>query len=84
MTNRNFQFGWVGTPSLANSIAMEALPIPSVIILNSTSFQHHIPDDAPEYLTPEAVEMFLESVSMGTARVSLIKFFLNVIAKIIF
>jgi thioredoxin domain-containing protein 10 len=65
-----FQFGWVGTPDLAHSIAMENLPTPYVIVVNTTTNEHHIPDDEPLQLTPEAMDLFLESVYNQSAVVS--------------
>lgn len=57
-----FQFGWVGSPELANSIAMSVLPLPYLLVVNSTTNHHHIPEDDPSQLTPEAVTIFLEQV----------------------
>ncbi|XP_075225053.1 thioredoxin-related transmembrane protein 3 [Lycorma delicatula] len=60
--HRWFQFGWVGSPELANSIAMTELPLPYLLVLNSTTNHHHLPDDEPHRLTPDAVQLFLESI----------------------
>ncbi|KAJ0178239.1 hypothetical protein K1T71_006062 [Dendrolimus kikuchii] len=57
-----FQFGWMGTPELANSIAMSELTVPHLLVLNSTTSHHHIPDDDPVLMTPEAVSMFLDQI----------------------
>ena len=43
----HFQFGWTGVPDLANSIAMENLDIPSLLVINTTSFHHHLPVKLP-------------------------------------
>lgn len=67
---RTFQFGWIGSPDLANSIAMMRVPLPYLIVLNSTTGHHHVPDDEPHQLTPEAITIFLESVQNQSARVS--------------
>lgn len=61
-----FQFGWVGNPELAHSIAMDTLPTPHLIVLNSTTNEHHIPDDDPIQMTVEAVQIFLEHVQNQT------------------
>ena len=61
-----FQFGWTGTPELANSVAMETLSIPHLLVVNATSYQHHLPDDDPTQLTEEAIAIFLDGVSEGT------------------
>lgn len=60
--HKNFQFGWVGSPDLANSIAMTHLPLPYLLVLNSTTNHHHIPEDEPGQLTAEAVDLFLEQI----------------------
>ncbi|KAF5303971.1 hypothetical protein FQA39_LY01756 [Lamprigera yunnana] len=60
--HKNFQFGWVGSPELANSIAMTVLPLPYLLVLNSTTNHHHIPEDEPAQLTLEAVDIFLEQI----------------------
>ncbi|KAG7167206.1 disulfide-isomerase TMX3-like [Homarus americanus] len=65
--HKHFQFGWTGTPDLANSIAMERLPLPSLLVVNSTTMQHHLPEDPAQHLTPAAVEMFLDSIIAETA-----------------
>lgn len=57
-----FQFGWMGTPELANSIAMSELTVPNLLVLNSTTGHHHIPDDDPVLMTPEAVSIFLDQI----------------------
>lgn len=60
--HKNFQFGWVGNPDLANSIAMSTLPLPNLIVLNSTTNHHHMLDDEPMQLTAEILDVFLEGV----------------------
>lgn len=62
-----FQFGWVGSPELAHSIAIDTLPTPHLLVLNSTTNEHHIPDDDPLQMTVEAVRMFLEGVHNQSA-----------------
>ncbi|CRL00032.1 CLUMA_CG013320, isoform A [Clunio marinus] len=63
-----FQFGWTN-PELSHSIAMDTLSTPHLLILNSTTNEHHLPEDDPLEMTPEAVEIFLESVLNQSARV---------------
>ncbi|XP_019875387.1 protein disulfide-isomerase TMX3 isoform X2 [Aethina tumida] len=55
-------FGWIGSPALANTIAMQVLPLPHLIVLNSTTNHHHIPEDDPTELTVEAIDIFLERI----------------------
>ncbi|CAK1556308.1 unnamed protein product [Leptosia nina] len=60
--HHKFQFGWMGTPDLANSIVMYDLSIPHLIVLNSTTHHHHLPDIDPVFMTPEAVIRFLDAI----------------------
>ena len=69
--SRHFQFGWTGTPDLANGIAMERLTIPSLLVVNCSTMYHHLPDDPPHQLTPAAIEMFLDAIISETAVVSI-------------
>ncbi|GLV33639.1 Thioredoxin-related transmembrane protein 3 [Carabus blaptoides fortunei] len=60
--HKSFQFGWIGSPELANSIAMTVLPLPYLLVLNSTTNHHHIPEDEPSQLTAEAIDVFLQQI----------------------
>ncbi|XP_017863895.1 PREDICTED: protein disulfide-isomerase TMX3 [Drosophila arizonae] len=62
-----FQFGWIGDPSIAHSIILDQLPTPHLIALNSTTQHHYIPDDDPLQMTPQALHLFLESISNESA-----------------
>lgn len=68
--HKNFQFGWIGSPDLANSIAMTVLPLPYLLVLNSTTNHHHIPEDEPGQLTIEAIDLFLEQIYNQSVPVS--------------
>lgn len=63
------KFGWTGSPELANSVAMETLSLPNLLVVNSSSYQHHLPDDDPTQLTPEAIQIFLDQILDGSAPV---------------
>ncbi|KAL3284206.1 hypothetical protein HHI36_018370 [Cryptolaemus montrouzieri] len=67
--HREFQFGWIGTPELANSIVMQVLPLPYLLVLNSTTNHHHVLEDDPLQMTSESLEVFLERISNQTAPV---------------
>lgn len=69
--HKTFQFGWVGTPELANSIAMTVLPLPYLLVLNSTTNHHHIPEDEPTQLTSDSIDIFLQQIYNQSAPVSL-------------
>lgn len=58
----NFQFGWIGSPEIAHSIVMSHLATPHLIVLNSTTYEHYIPDDEPEQLTADAIKLFLHNI----------------------
>jgi len=60
--HENFLFGWTGSPDLPNSVAMMSLPVPSIIVINATSFHHHLPEEYIEILTPENLAEFLNRV----------------------
>lgn len=65
----HFQFGWTGAPDLANSVAMENLVLPHLIVVNTSSYQHYLPDDDPSRMTSEAVALFLDNILEGSAPV---------------
>lgn len=65
--HKHFQFGWTGTPDLANSIAMERLQLPSLLVVNSSNMHHHLPEDPPHHLTPSVIEGFLDSIIAESA-----------------
>ncbi|XP_059489335.1 protein disulfide-isomerase TMX3 [Neocloeon triangulifer] len=63
--HNHFQFGWTGSPDLANSVAMTVLPLPSLIVINATTNHHHLPTDqllGPTGLTPETIIHFLDTI----------------------
>lgn len=70
---RHFQFGWIANLELVNGIAMMVVPLPSLIVINTTTNHHHFPEDEPGKLTPHAVEIFLEQIRNENAPVR--KFF---------
>ena len=65
----HFQFGWTGAPDLANSVAMQTLTLPNLLVVNTTTYQHYLPQDEPVHLTAEAVQLFLDDVLDGSAKV---------------
>ncbi|CAG0888117.1 unnamed protein product [Darwinula stevensoni] len=40
-----FQFGWMSNPEIANSVAMQNLDIPSILVINATTLQYLLPND---------------------------------------
>ncbi|OAD57572.1 Protein disulfide-isomerase TMX3 [Eufriesea mexicana] len=55
------------SPDLVNSIAMMVLPLPNLIVINTTTNHHHIPEDEAEKLTPYVIELFLEQIRNESA-----------------
>lgn len=43
------------------------LPTPHLIVINSTTQEHYIPDDEPLKMTPQALHVFLESIHNESA-----------------
>ncbi|KAF8786584.1 Protein disulfide-isomerase TMX3 like protein [Argiope bruennichi] len=71
MTNKNdFLFGWLGHPEIANSIAMETLPIPSLIVLNTSSYQFYLPklEEGEKVPSPQSILELLDQVKNHTAK----------------
>lgn len=54
---------------------MTELPLPYLLVVNSTTDHHHLPQDEPHRLTPEAVHLFLESVRNQSAPVKIFNVF---------
>ena len=38
----HFQFGWTGSPELANSVAMETLSLPHLLVVNTTRLEKEL------------------------------------------
>lgn len=62
-------FGWTGSPELANSVAMETLPVPCLIVINATNYAHHLPEQHIEVLSPDNLEDFLARVLRNEVQV---------------
>lgn len=52
---------------------MRVMPLPSLIVINTSTSHHHIPDDEPRKLTPQAIEMFLDHIHNDTAQVIIVE-----------
>ncbi|XP_026668058.1 protein disulfide-isomerase TMX3 isoform X8 [Ceratina calcarata] len=63
----HFQFGWTSSHDVVNKIAMTVLPLPSLIVINTTTNHHHLPEDEAEKLTPYVIELFLEQIRNESA-----------------
>ncbi|XP_057666907.1 protein disulfide-isomerase TMX3-like [Diorhabda carinulata] len=67
--HNHFQFGWSNSHDLANNIAMQIVPLPYLLVLNSTTLHHYVPEDDPTEMTADAIELFLERILNQTAPV---------------
>ncbi|XP_076338865.1 thioredoxin-related transmembrane protein 3 [Tachypleus tridentatus] len=50
--HEHFIFGWLGQSDLANSVAMKVLPIPSLIVVDSSTYEYYLPPDSEEEKIP--------------------------------
>lgn len=46
---------------------LDQLPTPHLIVINSTTQHHYIPDDDPLQMTPQSLHIFLESIHNQSA-----------------
>ena len=65
--HQHFQFGWTGSPYLANNMAITRLPLPSLLIVNTTTQHYYMSDVEAHALTHEIVEQFLDDILSGKA-----------------
>ncbi|UYV83636.1 TMX3 [Cordylochernes scorpioides] len=68
--HKDFVFGYLGTPALANSVAMTVLPVPSLMVVDSHTYQYHLPEVEDGHRgppTPQAVLELLDRILDQTA-----------------
>ncbi|XP_063976562.1 protein disulfide-isomerase TMX3-like [Diachasmimorpha longicaudata] len=65
--HNHFQFCWIAKSELLHSIVVLEVPMPSLIVVNTSSSLYHAPEDDLETLTPQAIETFLEHIMNNTA-----------------
>ncbi|GIY91012.1 protein disulfide-isomerase TMX3 [Caerostris darwini] len=65
----DFIFGWLGQPEIANNIAIQTLPIPSLLIVNSTTYQYYLPklEDDEKIPSPQSILELLDQVKNNSA-----------------
>ncbi|CAG9768012.1 unnamed protein product [Ceutorhynchus assimilis] len=63
----HFQFGWMGNADLVNSLLMQRIPLPYLLVINSSTFHHHVPEDDPAEMSIESIEIFLEKILNKTS-----------------
>ena len=56
-------------------MAMMVVPLPSLIVINSTTNHHYIPEDEPEKLTPHVIELFLEQIQNESVPVNIFEYY---------
>ncbi|XP_018025402.1 protein disulfide-isomerase TMX3 isoform X2 [Hyalella azteca] len=65
--HQHFQFGWTGTPHLANNLVMTRLPLPSLVVINTTTLVCYVPPEPSHDLNHDLTRLFLDAVLEGTA-----------------
>ncbi|XP_054719575.1 protein disulfide-isomerase TMX3-like [Uloborus diversus] len=67
--HKNFVFGWLSQPDIANNIAITTLPIPSLIVVNTTSYQYYLPKlEADEKVpSPQSILELLDQIKNNSA-----------------
>ncbi|XP_015922648.1 protein disulfide-isomerase TMX3 [Parasteatoda tepidariorum] len=65
-----FIFGWLGQPDIANNIAMESLQIPSLIVVNTTTYQFYTPDleEDERIPSPQSILELLDKIKNDSAQ----------------
>ncbi|PRD27129.1 UNVERIFIED_CONTAM: tmx3 [Trichonephila clavipes] len=65
-----FIFGWLGQPEIANNIAMETLPLPSLIVVNSVTYQYYLPtlEEDEKVPSPQGILELLDQVKNNSAQ----------------
>lgn len=67
--HEHFVFGWVGTPEIANSVAMMHLPVPSLLVIQPETYQYFLPEghSREQPPSPQAVLELLNTILDGSA-----------------
>lgn len=67
--HEHFVFGWVGTPEIANSVAMMNLPVPSLLVIQPETYQYYLPEghSREQPPSPQAVLELLNTIMDGSA-----------------
>nr|AVA09659.1 putative effector protein [Heterodera avenae] len=62
---RHFQFGWLDGAQIANSVVMDTLPMPNLVVLNYSSYEYYLCEDQPMQMTVDSLLLFLHNVRQG-------------------
>nr|CAI5819798.1 unnamed protein product [Callosobruchus analis] len=57
-----YQFGWIGSPDFANSIAIQILPLPYIMVLNSSTFEYYVPEEDISEMDTRKIDVFLQKI----------------------
>ncbi|VEN45720.1 unnamed protein product [Callosobruchus maculatus] len=57
-----YQFGWIGSPGFANSIAVQTLPLPYIMVLNSSTFEYYVPEEDIAEMDSRKIDVFLQKI----------------------
>lgn len=65
----HFIFGWLGQPDLANNIAMATLSIPSLVVINTSTYQFYMPvlEENEKIPSPQSILQLLDQVKNNSA-----------------
>ncbi|XP_035227928.1 protein disulfide-isomerase TMX3-like isoform X2 [Stegodyphus dumicola] len=67
--HEHFIFGWLGQPEVANNIAMTTLSIPSLLVVNSTTYEYYLPvlEEDEKVPSPQSILELLDKVKNNSA-----------------
>lgn len=72
MYHKHFLFGYLAQPDVANSVAMQTLKIPSLIVVNPTTYEYYLPTlgKKEKVPAPQTIIKLLDQILEGKATVS--------------
>ncbi|KAF8365670.1 hypothetical protein PRIPAC_83499 [Pristionchus pacificus] len=68
---KRVQFAWVDGGSLVSSIAMQPIEPPFVLVLNYSSYEYYLPQDAPDQITEASLLLWLRETVLSPDTVPL-------------
>ncbi|GMS99586.1 hypothetical protein PENTCL1PPCAC_21761, partial [Pristionchus entomophagus] len=68
---KRLQFAWVDGGSLVSNIAMQPIEPPFVLVLNYTTYEYYLPQDAPEKMTEASLLLWLRETVLSPDTVPL-------------
>ncbi|GMT26943.1 hypothetical protein PFISCL1PPCAC_18240, partial [Pristionchus fissidentatus] len=68
---KRLQFAWVDGGSLASNIAMQPIEPPFLLVLNYSSYEYYLPEDAPSEMTQASLQLWLKGTVLSPDTVPL-------------